>query len=178
MARAGAGPAPAGRWRFVSHVIEQSAAATRGLGRDSSSRLWPNNSVGQFVGNGDVIQRRFDVLAQLPSLLDRPLQLMEERDGQNQIQIFGMVAAHQQPVVGIRQQRLERIDHLHRLEQPLERMMPTQHRFALPPRRQPSSVWLWRCASKMARVCSGDSSTLMKINRLRVSASVCGLVVV
>src|SRR5580658_2580906 len=42
----------------------------------------------------------------------------------------------------------------------------------------PSSVWLWRCASRMAFVCSGDSSMLVMMNRLLVSASISGCVVV
>ena len=40
-------------------------------GRDRSSRLWPNKLVRQFVGNGDVIQRRFNVVAKLGVVLAR-----------------------------------------------------------------------------------------------------------
>ena len=37
--------------------------------------------VGQIVGDGDVIKRRFDVVAQNRVVFDRPLPLVQEGDG-------------------------------------------------------------------------------------------------
>ena len=41
----------------------------------------PKQVGGQFVGNGDVVQRGFDVVPGVGVVLDGPLQLIQERDG-------------------------------------------------------------------------------------------------
>ena len=56
---------------------------------------------GQFVGDGDVIHRGLNVVAAYHVVLDRALELVKERDRQNEVEIPGVVSPDGQPVLGV-----------------------------------------------------------------------------
>ena len=74
-----------------------------------------------LLSNGDVIEGCFNVIPDFRMIACDPLELVQERHGQNQVKILGLIPPEVQPapsvlIVSIREQRLIRIDNRYGLQ--------------------------------------------------------------
>ncbi len=97
---------------------EQVASRTREISQGVAKRL-----VGDLVGNGNIIQGDLQIIAQFEVVSQRSLQLVQEGDRQDQLEILGLIPPNQQMFLGIGEEWLERVDHGHQPQEPLEGMV-------------------------------------------------------